>query len=267
MKLFILLLAFVSPSVLVGDYTVEDLKKDYAKIFQAEVGEHGGRIFFTKKVTKLPQDHVLADFVNDNHWLLDYLQNHGTGVEPQALYALIEEPERLKEYYHSALVEDESFNALLLPLVSRYLQGRGGSLVGFDATNDKRPIALDELLSIAVRFFYPDGLSENGLIRSRICTGINGLRDFEGQRDLAVEAFSFETIFTELRSSKYRILDQYKELMGKISSLQLSTETEIKITRAQGAAWALLSANASLREMLLSAYEKKKEMLPFVVVQ
>ncbi len=110
-------------------------------------------------------------------------------------------------------------------------------------------------------------MSETGSIRSHICAGINGLGDFEGQRDLTVEAFCFETIFTELRSPKYRILDQYKELLGKIRRLQLSRETEIKITRAQGAAWALLSTNASLREMLLSAYEKKKEVLPFVVVQ
>ena len=60
--------------VYAGQFTVRDLKKEYARIFQAEVHEYNGRKFDGKKVTKLPQDHVLANFVNDNYWLIHYLQ-------------------------------------------------------------------------------------------------------------------------------------------------------------------------------------------------
>ena len=177
----------------------------------------------------------------------------------------MEEPERLNEYYHSALMEDEPFNALLLPLVDRHFHERGVELVGFHTPQTKKVITVDELINVAVRFFYPDGVSEKGSIRSHICAGINGLRDFAGERDLTVEAFCYETIFNELKSPQYGILEQYKELMVAVRRLQLSSEEETKITRAQGAAWALLSTNATLREMLLSAYEKKKNILPFVV--
>ncbi len=56
-------------------------------------------------------------------------------------------------------------------------------------------------------------------------------------------------------------------MIDELEDLQLSADDETKIARAQGAVWVLLSKNESLREMLLSAYSKKKDVLPFVLEQ
>ena len=259
----ILLLLFAAP-VLGAGYSVEDLKKEYLEIFQVEVLEHDGRKMVGHKIGQLPEDHLLSSFVKENYWLLHYLQLNAARIDGKAEAALTGEPDTLSHFYHSSLMNDEEFNAHVLPLVSNYLASRGMKLSGY-VPHDKNVLTLDDLIRVAVRFFYPNGVAKDGRIHWQICVGINGLKDFETERNLTVEAFCYDTIFTTLNSPQRPILDQFKEMIEEVKGLQLSTDDETKIARAQGAVWILLSKNETLKEMLLSAYSRKKDILSFVI--
>ncbi len=246
-------------------YTVDEVKQEYKKIFQKKVGEHPEiGPYMNTETNKLPPEHFLHDFVEENYWLIHYLQVNRVDEDFGKLQEMRDSPAALAEYYHRTLVEDHSFNRLLLTLVSRHLNSRGIELAGHtDAA--RQTISADHLTGIAVRFFFPNEITDNGRIKASICAGIHGLKDFEGERDLMLEAFCYEAIFNELGSRQYGMLDEFKSILGRVRGLQLSTDKEMKLNRAQGAVWALLASNEKLREVLSDAYKSKEGILPLVV--
>ena len=246
-------------------YTVDEVKQEYKKIFQINVGEHPEfGPYTTTETSKLPREHFLHEFVEENFWLIHYLQENRTEVDFGKLQELRDSPATLADYYHRTLVEDHGFNGSLLTLVSRYLNNRGMELAGH-TDSAREAITADHLTGIAVRFFFPNEITDNGKIKASICAGIHGLRDFEGERDLILEAFCYEAIFNELGSRQFGMLDEFESILGRVRGLQLSTDKEMKLHRAQGAVWALLASNEKLREVLSNAYESKRGILPFVV--
>jgi hypothetical protein len=91
----------------------------------------------------------------------------------------------------------------------RYLESQGGVLVGWDSTDGVRSVTEHELQRLAVRFFYPDAVTEDGKLAGHICVGINGLEDFDWDRDVLVEAFVYATIFRALREEKYGLDEEF----------------------------------------------------------
>lgn len=267
MSSLILFSAFLG--LLGAKYTVDEVKQEYKRIFQINVGEHPEfGPYTTTETSRLPREHFLHDFVEENYWLIHYLQanrsGEDTGEDFEKLQELRDSPAAVADYYHRTLVEDHRFNGSLLNLVSRHLNSQGMELAGH-ADAARETITADHLTGIAVRFFFPNEITDNGRIKASICAGIHGLRDFEGERDLMLEAFCYEAIFNELGSRQYGMLDEFKSILGRVRGLQLSTDKEMKLNRAQGAVWALLASNETLREVLSNAYESKKGILPFVV--
>ena len=248
-----------------ASYTVDEVKQEYKRIFQIKVGEHPEfGPYINTETSKLAREHFLHDFVEDNYWLIHYLQANRTETDFGKLQDLRDRPAALAEHYYRALVEDDNFNASLLTLVARYLSSRGLELVGH-SNAARETITADQLTRIAVRFFFPTAITEEGRIKASICAGLTGLKDFEGERDLMLEAFCYEAIFNELGSRRYGMLDEFKSILGQVRGLQLSKDKEMKLNRAQGAVWALLASNATLRKILSDAYAEKRGILPFAI--
>ena len=195
------------------------MTKEYEEIFQIEIGEHEEfGSYIDTKVTELPAEHFLHGIVKENYWLIHYLQINRAGRDYGRLLELRDNPTALAKYFHRSLLEDREFNASLLTLVSGYLRRQGGELVGHDpATKDL--ITDDQLTRIAVRFFFPTEITEEGRIKASICAGLTGLKDFEGERDLMLEAFCYEAIFNELGSRQYGMLDEFKSILGRVRGI------------------------------------------------
>ncbi len=246
-------------------YTVEEVTKEYEKIFQIEVGEHENLgPYIDTNVAELTAEHFLHGFVKENYWLIHYLQVNRAGRDYGRLLELRNDSTALAEHFYHSLGEDGEFNASLLALVSGYLSGLGKELVGHDpATKDL--ITADQLTRIAVRFFFLSQITKDGRIKASICAGLHGLKDFEGERDLMLEAFCYEAIFKELGSQQFGMRREFESILGRVRDLQLSRDKEMKLSRAQGAAWALLASNETLRRVLSNAYQSKRGILPFVV--
>ena len=260
------LILFSAFLVLLGaEYTVEEVQQEYKEIFRIKVGEHPEfGPYMNSETSKLPRDHFLHDFVEENYWLIHYLQTNRPRVDHEKLDELRGDPATLAEFHHRSLVEDETFNTAILALVGRYLGNQGGELVGHP-DSVRETISAERLTGIAVRFFFPTTITEEGRIKASVCAGLHGLRDFEGERDLMLEAFSYEAIFNEFGSRQYGMMDEFTSILGRVRGLQLSTDKEMKLSRAQGAVWALLASNETLRDVLSNAYKSKRGILPFVV--
>src|SRR5581483_5955644 len=112
--------------------------------------------------------------------------------------------------FYSGLAEDAWFNAIILGMADRYLRARGGVLLGAPAQPARRRVPLEEAVEVAVRFFFPDAVTPAG-IQSHVCVEINGLRDFEGGRDIILEAFAYSAIFRDLLHPRFGVMEDYRE--------------------------------------------------------
>ena len=157
-------------------------------------------------------------------------------------------------------------DAVLLPAIDRYLGIRGGRLDGYESPSPTR-IAMRDLVSVAVRFFYPDTILPDGSVWAHICVGLNGLKDMQTPPDLAVEAFAAGAILRDSKAEKHPLQDEFGETLGRILQLDLSSDLEVRLTRIQGALWASLAESRLLRRSLRREYERSRDWLPFVLVE
>jgi len=106
-------------------------------------------------------------------------------------------------------------DAALLTAIDRYLRSRGGGLDGYES-RPPTPIAMRHLVSVAVRFFYPDTILPDGSVRVHVCVDMNGLKDLQTPRDLAVEAFAAGVILDDFRSEKHPLQDEFQVRLTRI---------------------------------------------------
>ncbi|HXH28730.1 MAG TPA: hypothetical protein VNL37_06770, partial [Candidatus Polarisedimenticolia bacterium] len=128
-------------------------------------------------------------------------------------------------------------------------------------------VTMHRLISVAARFFYPDTVRPDGSVQAHICAGLNGLKDLQGPRDLAVEAFAADVILGDAKSERHPLRDDFGRRLGRIVKLDLSSDPEVRLTRIQGALWASLADSRRLRRVLRRGYDRSRDWLPFVLVE
>ncbi len=140
-------------------------------------------------------------------------------------------------------------------------------LVGWDHADGVRSVTENELQRLAVRFFYPDAVTEDGKLAGHICVGINGLRDVDWDRDILVEALVYAAIFRALREEKYGLEKEFRAALEAAQNLALSVDEETRITRAQGVVWAVLARSDNIKKLLRESYELREAYVPFQIVR
>lgn len=246
--------------------TVEDVKAEYPQIFSIQRHTYGEKVYLSFDTDTLPTAHPLAGLVNDKHHFLLYLVEHGAGIEVKDLSAHARDSVELRTYFLERLRNSARFDTLFLPIVDRYLRSRGGDLVGYEPPPRKQ-VALEDLMRVAVRFFYPDAVLPDGTIQSHICVGINGLRDFPGGRDPLLEAFGYSAIFQDLLRPRFNVEEEYDVVRREMNELGLSTDPEVRLARAQGFMWGRMMQSERLRDVLRAEYRRLRDVLPFELVE
>lgn len=231
----------------------------YPDLFGAEVIEAGGRTFVARRVLEPPPDHPLAALAADHRVYLGYLLDFGASIPAEELERRMDRPEELTAYFVEALRRDPVFNSAVLPTLARALAARGAERVSIPP---RRTVSLERAINIAVRFFYPDRASDDGMT-GHICSGINGLADAPWERDPALEALVFSAIRRDLATEARPIQQEFVEALKSALELDLSADLETRVTRAQGAVWALLARSQHLRALVLAEYERMADLLPF----
>lgn len=266
--LTLLSLVLSGPMAASDTVAVHQIQAEYESVFHILENTYAGDTIVGGVVVRrrLPEGSVLGEFVRDNPYFLNYLVEHSTGIEREFLVAPAAEfPSRKQEFYRR-LRSDQPFNAILLPVLSRYFASQGKVLEGSASLEPPRAVPLQEVQNLAARFFYPDAVQPSGEVVGHICVGINGIKDLERKRDLTLEAFVFGAIFQDLEEPTYGVRQEFKEAMALVNTLGLSSHAETRLTRAQGVVWARMAKREGLRALLLEEYQKRSAYLPFQVI-
>lgn len=231
-----------------------NISKQYADIFKITKQKYGEKEFLIKSIQKLPKKHCLATLVNENTQFFHYLCTH---------FAPNVTKEKLLHYKDSTTLQKQFI--LLLEEDSTFFHT-------MNALNQKSPtfridtISVNELLNIAVKFFSITKLTEKGYYVGKVCTSINGLKQTESKRNPHLEAFCFATIFTHYTNEKFNLHQEFTKGMKALYTINLGINDKEKLLRAQGAMYMFMKNNNTLKTLLLIEYEKKKDFLPFVVI-
>jgi hypothetical protein len=96
----------------------------------------------------------------------------------------------------------------------------------------------------------------------RICVAGEGYKDYP-DRNKKLEAFLFESVFNGL--TKGKLDKKIEEFMNIVARLNLSTDNDTAIKRAQGAFWWFFFQDKDFEKILLDSYNNKKDYLPFEI--
>lgn len=217
-----------------AEITVEEVKAEIEKHLEQPAQ---GLVKITQKIES---DTSLAElgntFFEDNFLHVDYLTKH-----------------------------DENYMESIARLFGLYLLAKDQEISDFTDI-PKKSFTLHDLKATAVRFFFPVKVTEDGKIGTRICVTGEGFRDYS-DRNIDFEAFTFDAIFSDLKKKEESfLLSRIQEYNKLAVALELSTDEQVLLTRAQGFMWAMFYRDKDLENMIIDCYRKKADYLPFAIV-
>lgn len=222
--------------------------------------DYKGNIYFSQNIKKQPKGGVLEDFVKYNsHYIRYLLKSYVDNKEFKALKPLIKNKKKLNKKFIEIIFKSKQFTNSYRYLISSYLVSKGAKVKEFKKL--KREVSILRALNTLSKFFYIHVYKKETGYRGHICIGFNGIEETSLKRDISLEAFCFNTVFSNIKISAAFFIDTSKA----ISNLELGSDREKAILRAQGAMYYEAFKNPSLREILKKEYQKRKSYLPFTI--
>lgn len=158
-----------------------------------------------------------------------------------------------KVMYH--IQQDDTFIALVDNYQAKVI----------DHSQAKDTVTINDILNVAVKFFNLTGITEEGAYSAKICVGIHALQQTEKTRTPYLEAFAFDAIINNLASETYPFYTYFRESIYKVYKLNLGVDKQEQLLRAQGAIFVQMLQSPELKQLLQDEYERKKEILPFIL--
>jgi hypothetical protein len=236
----------------------------YPPFSHFEAWSENGYRGYTLVVDSVPQTDPRAPLFNGNQGYFYYLAYQAPRADLSALIRSRSwQAAELSAAYDSALRRDTAFTSAVGATIARFRASRGDAA----SAGPSRPLpvfSMDDAMQVAVRFFYPDAIQPDDRIQTHICVGFNGVRDLQRPRNLALEAFLFDAIQT-VTNDDTPVAVEVQRLTREMNRADLSADSAIRVTRAQGFLWSRLAPNPVLRRAIRDAYEARKSFLPFVI--
>lgn len=128
-----------------------------------------------------------------------------------------------------------------------------------------------ELMTVASKFFYCDGLKPDSTIRSHICIALNGVTEAKWNKDYTLlEAFCFEAIF-ENYYVKDKIRNQFVDNFvtyikeGEKKAKSTLNEPKVFLESVRIYSFKKMEQDKALLTTLLTYYNKVQQTLPFEI--
>ncbi len=207
------------------------------------------------KVKKIDATSSHAAVVNEQSSFWEFITtNYIARLDYDALQQIKDTTVVEKQVMHH-MEQDTTFNHLVRTYQAKVI----------DHTQPKDTVTIDNILNVAVKFFNITGINTQGHYTGRICVGIHALPKTEKKRSPYLEAFAFDAIINHLTSETYPFYDDYKESIYNVYKLNLGTNDEEQLLRTQGAIFIQMFQSPQLKQLLLDEYERKKDILPFIL--
>jgi hypothetical protein len=233
----------------------------------AAIAPPGDDSVLVLKVDSPPPGSLLSGFFRDHALWFGYLVTNGRSFDVPGLNSAKGgnvAAARLQQDLLRRLVVDSEFNALVVPAIAAYLNASGVPVRrALLKPSTTRSIPIDTAMRVATRFFYPDILTPNGIL-THVCTRINAVREL-GNHDLALEALAFSAIMRDImREDSSRIEVDFGPARHQMNRLDApGASEEVRLSRAQGMMWAMMSQSRALRDLLLAEANRDRVILPF----
>lgn len=256
--------------------TAQDIQKAYAATIQLQaIAVPGYDTLIALHVKAPPPAGLLAGFFRDHERWFGYLVRNGRSFQLPGLdlpqppgfrtrgYA--DAASRLQQEFIRRLTTDAQFNALVLPAIAASLRQSGLRVSSAISPPSREAIPLDSAMKTAVRFFYPNILTPNGIL-THVCTELNAVRELPS-RNLPLEALAFSAIMSDvMRDSSYIEPDfgPARRLMNELDTK--GAPDSVRLNRAQGVMWASMARSSRLRSLLQTEAKREQTILPFQLV-
>lgn len=268
-KVLYLLIVFIRNSIvsIAQNFNPSQFVEDYSKLFQVTVEknkEYSFVLIFPNN--KLDTSDVFSDLTNNNTLYLDYILENYSSFERSKLDDYKNDPERLKGVFIEELKKDSYFQKNVNPLLYWYLSSKqrlgSGKNIGL---LKKEKISKEQLFTTASKFFHAVMVKPDSSVYFKVCVGLNGFKGkpVTSESHPLVEAFCFMTVMDFAQKDGVNYYRDFKLNVKKISKEYLALSSEQRLTLIREKMYQIMGNNEDLRKILLSEYERKKNMLSF----
>jgi len=245
------ILSFFTGQLLSFAQNKEDIFNDYTIFLEVKQYEQTPYI----KIKEVDSNVLNAACVNEQPFFWDFLLTNYTERLDYDALAQIKDTVVVQQKVIQHLEQDKHFRSLLQTYEAKVL----------DHTQAKDTVSMDDILNVAVKFFNLTGVTPVGY-SSRICVGINALKQTEKKRSPYLEAFAFDAIINNLNNERYPFYDDFIQSVHNVYKLNLGIDEQEQLLRAQGAIFVQMFQSIELQKLILEEYERKKNILPFYLV-
>lgn len=244
-------------------FTTDDIKKEYATVFSIKVKNYKNESYVTTEVNKLPDNHFLADFVNNNDLYIDYILTNYSSIDKKKLNSLTSDTLELNNFFIKSLRTDTLFNKYFLEAIHCYLSSVGKGITDHQV-QDKIKLSSDSLVKIATRFFYATRIKDNGEVQWNVCVGKNGYHYNTKDNMLPlIEAFCFNAIMKDLTTDEYKVISDFQKNIKALESQKTDKNGDEKLDYYRQTMYQMMGQNEKLKKLLRDKYDFKKRILNF----
>ncbi|SKA14508.1 hypothetical protein [Sediminibacterium ginsengisoli] len=169
---------------------------------------------------------------------------------------------RINRLYAAELKKDAVFMSSFSALAAPFLKTR------FDRTAFTRT----ELMQVAARFFYCDGMNADSSVRSFICINLNGVRNAGFKKNMTLaEAFCFEAIFENYYDANGKpaaFVNQFRQYIREAEkrNKHLLPSAEQYVASVRNDCFAAMENNAALLKVLLDYWQANRSGWVFDII-
>jgi len=258
----------IFPILYVYPIQKQDVEKEILSRFSLNHTVYeGGSGFSMKIIDKTESTDALSrlcdSFLTENFLFVDYMLKDLMVTYLKTRNQNIKEPDEITARYTLFINENKEQLDPVISMFVSYIRWKGQEVTGIEASS-KQEITLSELKALAVRNILPLKFTDKGQIMYKICVAGEGFIDYSA-RNSVLEAFTFDTVMNALKNESLKpITDKPIQVVKK---LNLSSDMDTAIKRAQGVFWALIFKDPEFQKLLMDEYQNKKAYLPFIIIK
>lgn len=238
-------------------YTANRLRAELPALVAVDSSKWG----YSLRIDSVTPSPTLQRLVRANRRYVLYLTSHA----PAAPWDSVDfhgSRAQVKARFLAKLSQDSVYLTVLAESVERMAHGAAATRKGAA----RRRVSVQRAQDVASRFFYPDAILPNGRIQSHVCVAINDVIDMQGGRDPALEAFVYSAIFEDLDHPRFDVSADFEASSRLINRMDLSSDSTLRLRRAQGVMWGRMVESARLRRLIRAAHARDRSYLPFELV-
>jgi hypothetical protein len=168
---------------------------------------------------------------------------------------------RINKLYTDSISNDQNFVSYFTDLKNALTSG----------VIQKSRFSKTDLMTVASKFFYCDGLKPDSTISSHICIALNGVAEAKWNKDYTLlEAFCFEAIFENYYIKdkiRNKFVDNFVKYIkeGERKAKSTLNEPSVFLENVRKYSFEKMEADKDLLTALITYYSKVRQTLPFEI--